>query len=190
MRVTKRAGMALAAAVVLSAALGAAPEWREWGFYIADDAEMKKTDFGYEIAAKDGMAKVMKKAEVPFTKKVTFTCKLKSPAQKGARNGAIIFTGHPKGASITTCSILLGGKKLYVSGANVKKSIKELPNLEMDQTFELRVTVDLAGKTVSMTANGETVTAPITGQVDQIAFYGYGANKTTTAFSEIEVSGE
>jgi hypothetical protein len=170
---------------------------RDAEFDILQLAAVDASELGYALRTRpQQVGFALKKLKEPLARKATFTLKLrtmvKEDEQGRFRNGFLVFGDRPDVAELVQCGLYLGGQRLYSirrpasAGAG---DIAEALDADTNQVFDLVVTYDPATRKVTMTVGVKTVEAFLSRPLGPIAYVGYSASNTVTAFSEVQVSG-
>ncbi|MCH8806530.1 MAG: sulfatase [Planctomycetes bacterium] len=162
-------------------------------FAWAQDAEIAASDGGYDITGKhQGYA--LKKTPRPITKRATFRCTFKTLRKVGTRNGFIVFGDDKNPQSLIKCGVYIaGGEYVILHGSFDRPAaddVKHAVVFDRDKTFDITVHVDLESRRIVMNIDGKEISAPIGKAWNQISYYGYAANRTSTHFGPIEVRSE
>ena len=125
---------------------------------------------------------------------MTFRCKLKTLRAVGTRNGFIVFGDDKKPQNLIKCGVYIaGGEYAILQGSfdrPVDADVKHQVVFDRNKTFDVTVHVDLESRRIAMNVDGKEISAPIGKAWDQISYYGYAANETSTHFGPIEVTGQ
>jgi arylsulfatase A-like enzyme len=162
-------------------------------FDIVYDAEVEKSGMGHKIStSSDGYA--LNKTSAPIRSRATFRFQTKTLKSDGQRNALFAFGPDNNTVNMLKCGLYIGVQEhVVLYGRFTAKSKKEIIRKEVkyDQgkTFDVEVTVDLDAQTISMSIDGETMSAPIKKDIKEINYYGCYLHGTTSAFSQIEVKG-
>ncbi len=163
-------------------------------FPILRGAEIAKTDFGYDLRT-DAEGTALKKAPKPFTRRAVFEFKMKSHLKReaGWQNGFLALADSGKDDELLVAGVYIGGLKVSIfEGLSDSGGPKASMPIQADrqQTFDVKVTVDLQQRTIEVAVAGVTVKKPLPASLKAIRYVGYHAMQTRTAFGPIRMTGE
>ena len=163
-------------------------------FAILRGGKIGKSPLGYTLeTSAEGTA--LKKAERPFTRRAVFELKMKThlKREEGWQNGFLALGDSGKDDDLVVAGVYIGGLRVSIfqglSDAGGPK-VDKPATFDRQQTFDVKVVVDLRKRTVACTAAGVTVSQPLPKAFKAVRHYGYHAMRTRTAFSEIKITGE
>ncbi len=155
------------------------------------------SELGYRMStAPKGVGLAMRKLKTPVTRRAEFTVRTRLwpgagvPDKPG--NGFLVFGDGPDDEQTVKCGFRVSGKRIFiVQGPLVSGNSKSAEaNVKSDELAEIRVVVDLDDQTVTMTMNGETLTADLERPLETVTWVGCCLTSVTTDFSPINVPGE
>ena len=164
-----------------------APEAAPAKGFSVTNGTLVKGGLGFILSAeKDKGAVAAKPTEKPYKSVITAKAKIKAAVPTGTRNGFIVFGEKP--GEWTKAGVLIGGMKYGIDGPLVEKV--EVPQkFDQNKVFDVELTVNLKGKTVTWKVDGVEVKTKLTKVPGSIGYVGYSAGNTKTEFSELQVSG-
>ena len=132
----------------------------------------------------------LQKLGKPASKSVfTFSVKrAQGPSGKGRHGNAFFACGaSDRPEDLIECRLYYGGRSsLMISGSPVEHA-EEKASFNRQAVFEVTVTVDCVGRTVTFETAGKKLTSRITGPVEAITHYGYGGANSDNYFTDITV---
>ncbi|MFW6164218.1 MAG: sulfatase/phosphatase domain-containing protein, partial [Planctomycetota bacterium] len=163
-------------------------------FAILRGGSVQKSDLGYTLKTA-GEATALKKADKPFTKRAVFQFRMKTHLEReeGWQNGFLALSDSGKDTDLLVAGVYIGGLRVSIfEGLSNSGGAKTDRPAQFDRqrTFEVRVTVDLVERDITLQAAGVTVKRPLPASLKAVRYYGYHAMQTTTSFSELQVKGE
>jgi len=165
----------------------------EFAFLRAAAVDDHKLGYTLRTSGTAAPGLALKKLVKPLTGKATFTVTLQSlatdPSPRTYRNGFLVFGDGTDDAGLVHCGLYLGGRRHYAVFQGAQRVEKALPGDPL-RPFELRVTVDLATQTVTMTCGKATLETKLARPLKSVTHVGYAATNTTTAFSPVELEAD
>jgi outer membrane protein assembly factor BamB len=155
-----------------------------------DQAHAYQTELGYRVASESkqiGMA--LKQLDAPLTGKATLTCKLQYANGDGANNGYLSFGDGADEAQLVKCGLRMKMKTAAIVqgslGADTAETVPYVTDVE--QPYELIVTVDLASGELTFQGGEAKLTARLERPMKSITHVGYCLKDSIADFSPIEV---
>jgi len=166
---------------------------RSADFRTVTGCRVVQSDLGYRIQPKDTkiVCLALQVPEAPLSGRVTLTCKLRVENDTGfLQNGFIAFGDGPADEQLVKCGLRFRNQDaLIVQGPLLEGGKTQSGKVEAPTgtVVELTVTVDLDRQTVSLTAGGVTVEAPLQRALASITHVGFCTDSAIAEVTPLEV---
>jgi hypothetical protein len=157
------------------------------GFDKLADVELKESDVGFELASR-GNGLALRKLERAVTGQVAMRLVVQ-PRDGFPSNGFLAFGKEPTDAGTVKCGLLVGGNRVSVfCGPYGAASSEASVPLAGGKPYDVTAAVNIADRTVILSAAGKSVTHPLPGDIDEIRYVGYYIVRARGQFSPISVT--
>jgi len=153
-------------------------------------SSVKKANGGWLVSGPNDGGYLMKQLDKPFAESATLRCRITSKVSDGIQNGMIAFGSGKDPNQVVRAGIYIGAGSYVVLTDGVAPLANKSAKFAKDKTFDVTVKVDLKAAKMVLTVDGTDVPVDLPGKWDAIRFVGYGLNKTTTQFTELEIEGK
>jgi outer membrane protein assembly factor BamB len=172
-----------------------APEVRKEGdFQRVRNAAVVESKLGYRLRGEqpkqEGVA--LKRLATPLKKKAVFKAKMQIVPSDQLINGFLALGDGPKDEQLIKCGFRMRNKTAMIVQGTLQegKSVSQKLDVNVEETIDLTVTVDLEKQTVVFATKGQTLEAALVRRMAEVTHVGYCVDNATADFSPIDVSGE
>jgi len=152
---------------------------------------------GYRLAARQGKAGLaIRKLDVPLTKQATFTVRMRPSADGRVsgryENAYLAFGDGPTDDRLVKCGIkFIAGSTVIITGpATGPHAAAGKASIDRKKNPQVKVAVDLAKRTITMTVEGKNVETALPKRIKTITHVGYCLTNAISDFSPVTIEGE